>query len=152
VVEIPELPADGDVTYDSPQLLANGGGLTVRVTRTVTSGSDTTIFESRRSSLDQPFEPAEPLPVFVEQSRHFLTSGGTRAFVSRYYTIQLSCRPTLDARFSAPGNLNVLNATRIGNAEGPIWVTPAEDFVFFCVTTTNTAHEQRRSLRQVRIR
>jgi hypothetical protein len=152
VIQIANLPTGAEVTYDSPQVLTNGGDLVVRVTRTDVRGSNSTLYRSIRADAGSSFEPAEELPVFVEQSRHFLSQDGLRAFVNQHYTIQLSCRPSVTARFSAPGKLDVLNATRIGNAEGPVWVSPAEDFLFYSVTTTNNSHQQRRHLRQVRIR
>lgn len=151
VIDIPQLPVGQGVLYDSLQLL-HDGDLLLRVTDSGPKGSRSVIYLSRRTSRDSDFLAAEELPVFVEQARHFVSSDGKRAFVSRFHTIQLSCRSSADAPFSAPGKLDVLNATRIGSAEGPIWVSPAEDFLFYCVTVTNSSHQQRRYLRQVRIR
>jgi hypothetical protein len=151
-LQIPGLAAEESVSFDSPQLLRDGGDLLVRVSRRDAGGTRSTIFRSPRSRRDRPFEAAEELPVFVEQARHFLSADGLRGYVSRQYTIQLSCRPSANAPFSAPGKLDVLNATRIGQAEGPVWVSPAEDFLFYCVTVISSSHQQRRYVRQVRIR
>jgi hypothetical protein len=151
-LSIPNLPSGPGVEYDSPQLLHDGGDLIVRVTERRSGDANPTYFMAPRYSLEEPFGNAAPLPVFVEKERHFLTGDGLRAFVARRYTIQLCCRPTLDAPFSAPGRIGALEATFTGMAEGPIWVSPAEDFLFYCVTTVNESHQQRRSLRQVRFR
>jgi hypothetical protein len=149
---VSDLPSGIGIEYDSPQLVTNGGNLIVRVTTTASDGSRKTSFQVHRAAFERPFESAKPLPVFVDQARHFLTGGGVRAFVSQRYAIQLCCRPSLDAPFSAPGRLDALNAARIGMTEGPIWVSPAEDFAFYCVTVANRSHQQCRYLRQVRIR
>lgn len=152
LVEIPKLSAVEGVQFDSPQLIHNGGDLIVRVFRYTSRGSTSSYILAPRDSLEESFGPGESLPAYIEQARHFLTSDGLRAFVSRYHTIQLCCRPSHDAPFSAPGKLDVLNATRIGHAEGPVWVSPAEDFLFYCTTVADGSQTQRRYLWQVRIR
>jgi hypothetical protein len=144
----------GQWQYDSPQLVRNGGDLVFRAS----SGSDAgarkspVYFVARRDAADRPFGQAKPLPVFIDASRHYLTGDGLRAFVAGHHAIQLCCRPSHEAPFSAPGKLDRLDAARIGHAEGPIWVSPAEDVMFYCVTIVDQGRHRRRQLRQIRFR
>ena len=150
-IEIPELPASETSLVESPQIVSDGGDLLFRVRSRVSIEAAAEYFICSRRGLDQPFEAARKLPVFVKDARHFVSSDGLRAFIARYHGFQLCSRPTSNAPFSPPAPIERLSALNIGRSEGPYWISPAEDFLFYCSSVPHLGKQQRQ-LRQVRIR
>ena len=88
------------------------------------------IVSARRNDKGAEFTRPDPLPFDDAFTLWHLTADGARAYAGNKDGIHLTHRASATERF---GDADVLiPASLIGPVEGPIWVAPQEDVIFYC--------------------
>jgi hypothetical protein len=83
-----------------------------------------------RADEGSPFKSAEVLPLDNHWLLWWVSADGLRAYASVEEGIGLAYRDSPDAPF---GTMEIaIPAKVIGKVDGPIWVTPQEDAIFYC--------------------
>lgn len=83
-----------------------------------------------RADADATFKTDERLPLDGHWPLWWISGDRLRAYASVEGGIGLACRESLDVPF-APLQI-AIQAKVIGKVDGPIWLTPKEDAIFYC--------------------
>lgn len=89
-----------------------------------------TVLTAARGKAGAPFETIDVLPLVNHWPLWWLSADGLRAYANTEQGICVSVRGSPDARFGA---MTVVVPPQVtGMVDGPIWLPPQEDVVFYC--------------------
>ena len=97
----------------------------------IPSGEDRrTIFRTSRAQRGEEFAAFEPVEFPDGRPPYFVSPDGLRAYFGSPEGLYLAVRVTVHKTFRNP--VLFVRASACGPIEGPVWLTPAEDVVFYC--------------------
>jgi hypothetical protein len=150
LLAVPDLPTT-EVHLDVPQFLGDNSGLTFKVVTWDAQGADQHRYLfSERSGTE--FAKGLTLPVANAWTTLFITTDGFRTYLENPEGIQISCRRDSNSPFGPPGLVQTLQAVKIGTVEGPFWIAPQEDVLFYCSSGVGKSPGSGRDLWMVRFR
>jgi hypothetical protein len=141
------------VRLDTPQWLDRGRGLLYMVVDLEAGPAPSRpYFVSKRPARTETVGEAKRFPFSVVWPFTFLSANGIRAYHVTNKGIMLSTRESPSAPFAPPLADPVLSEEKLGPLDGPVWVTPNEDVLFYCSPGVGKKIGEGRFLWMVRFR
>ncbi|MGL5095208.1 MAG: hypothetical protein ACRDD1_06445, partial [Planctomycetia bacterium] len=152
-LEVPGLPAKALIRH--PHFYEDGLRLAVQVIDEVTPKADQRAFyTARRRAADSPFGAVARLPVDAYAAEFMTVSNdGKRLYGTtgdETHRINVSCRETLDDGFGPFASLPEIAVAKTCPVDGPIWVAPSEDLLFYVSSGCKAKFATDRRLRMFR--
>ena len=141
------------VRLDTPQWLDKGRSLLYMVVDLDTGAKPgRPYFVSKRTGRIETVGEAKKFPFSVAWPFTFLSSNGLRAYHVTDKGIMLSNRETTSVSFASPLLDPILSTEHLGPVDGPVWVSPNEDILFYCSPGVGKKIGEGRFLWMVRFR
>lgn len=121
------------VRLDTPQWVDKARGLLYMIVslNTETRADRRYFFSKRTGRIPTVGEPAR-LPLKNPWPLTFLSANGLRAYQVTNRGILVASREATSAAFDPPCGDSLLTTEQLGPLDGPVWVSPTEDVLFYC--------------------
>jgi hypothetical protein len=116
-----------DLTIGDPQFVDE---LAVKFQLRSKTDNMTEVFYAHRPSALAPFETPRKLLYTDGGAPQFLSANGLRSYYGWDQGLFLAARQTIGESFDNP--VLVCDSKVAGEVDGPVWVAPQEDVIFFC--------------------
>ena len=141
------------VRFDTPQWADNGRGLLYMVVGLdAEDRGERRYLRSKRTGRGGAVGEPAPLPLSNPWPLTFLSSSGLRAYHVTDRGVRVSSRGATTAPFGPIVPDPLLTTELIGPLDGPVWVAPNEDVLFYCSPGVGKELGQGRFLWMVRFR